>query len=194
MKSYKIITSITLVLAGLLITSCASFEEINGDPNRPTEVPTPNIMTMLQRNIAYNYYDSWQGLRMHGVIGQQWTQRTYTNEDRYDFSARTGTVANYFNWVYTYAELANKISIMIELDPITTVNYGDHKMQIATAEILKAWLMFQNVQTFGDVPYTEANDIEKFPNPKYDKQEFIYKDLIRKLKEINTTLQGVSRG
>ena len=193
MKAYKRLTYISLGLATMLIYACTNkFDEFNEDPNRATEVLTPSIMTQLQRNIAYNYYDSWQGLRMYGVIGQQWTQRTYTNEDRYNFAARTGTVSNYFNWVYTYSELGNKISIMIEKDPIGTASFGDNKMQIATVEILKAWLMFQNVQTFGDVPYTEANDIEKYPNPKYDKQDFIYKALVTKLKEINTTLLGVS--
>jgi len=195
MKTYKRIAYISLGFAVMLICSCTkNFDEINKDPNRPTDVLTPSIMTALQHNIATSYYDSWQGLRMYGVIGQQWTQRTYTNEDRYDFSGRTGTVANYFNITYTFGELANNIGAMIEKDPMGTSAYGDNKMQIATADILKVWMMFQNVQTFGDVPYTEANDILKYPYPKYDKQDLIYKGLITELKAINTTLQGVTRG
>ena len=194
MKSYKIITSITLGLAGLLISACASFDDINTNPNRPTEALTPAILTQVQRNIAYNYFDSWQGLRMNGVIGQQWVQRVYTEEDRYSFTARTGTVANFFNYTYTYTELANQIISINENTPEIAGVYGDNKLQIASVRILRAWLIFQNAETFGDVPYTETNDIFVNPTPKYETQEFIYKDLIRELKEINATLQGVTKG
>ena len=195
MKAYKNILYFTLGLAAMLISSCTDkFDEIAKDPNRATEVPTPGILTQVERNIAYNYYDSWQGLRMNGVIGQQWVQRTYTEEDRYDFSGRTSTVANFFNITYTYTELANQIIQINEKTPGLASAYGDNKLQIATARILRAWLIFQNAETFGDVPYTEANNIVDYPTPKYDKQDFIFKDLIRELKEINTSLQGVTKG
>lgn len=183
-----------LVLAGLFIHSCASFDEINTDPTRPTEVLTPGILTQVERNIAYNYYDSWQGMRMNGVISQKWAQRIYTEEDRYSFTGRTGTIANFFNYTYSYTELANQIIIINENTPEEASVYGDNKLQIASAKILRAWLIFQNAETFGDIPYSEANDVMNNPTPKYEKQEFIYKDLIRELKEINTTLSSVTRG
>ena len=194
MKAYKILSIITLGVAWLLISSCdTQFDKINTDPNRPSQVQTSGLLIQLQRQIAVNYYDSWQGLRMNGVIGQQWAQRTYTEEDRYDFGGRTGTVANFFNITYVYSEIANKIIGLAENDP-TAAAYGDPKLQIASARILKAWLLIQNCETFGDVPYTEANQMLEFPLPKYDKQEFIFKDLIRELKEVNASLQGVTRG
>jgi len=196
MKAYnKTVYTILLGFAVMLISTCtADFEKINKDPNRPSAVPTSGILTQVLHNIAYNYYDSWQGLRMNGVIGQQWVQRTYTEEDRYDFGARTGTVANFFNIVYRYSELANQIILINEDDPGLASAYGDNKLQIGSVKIIKAWLIFQNAETYGDVPYTEANDIFTYPTPKYDKQDFIYKDLIRELKEVNASLQGVTRG
>jgi len=195
MKAYKIIAQISLGLVVMFIGSCTNkFEEINTDPNRGTVVPTPNILTMVQHNIAFYYYDSWQGLRMNGVIGQQWVQRTYTEEDRYDFAGRTGTVNNFFNITYLYSELANKIISINENNPGDALVYGDNNMQIATIRILKAWLIYQNARTFGDVPYTEANDVTNILKPKYDKQDFIFKDLLRELKEVNTILQSVKQG
>jgi len=194
MKAYKFLSIITLGLVVLLIGACdTKLDEIATDPNRPSTVQTPGLLIQLQRQIAYNYFDSWQGLRMNGVIGQQWAQRTYTEEDRYDFSGRTGTVANFFHIAYLYSEIANKIIQINEEDP-TAAAYGDPKLQVASAKIIKAWLIFHNVQTFGDVPYTESNDIFVHPYPKYDKQDFIYKDLIRELKEVSASLQGVTRG
>jgi len=195
MKAYRRIAHILLGLAVMIIFSCSNkFDEINRDPNRATEVQTYSILTMLERNIAYNYFDSWQGLRMNGVIAQQWAQRTYTDEDRYNFAGRTSTVANFFTITYTYTELANQILLINDKNPGGASAYGDNKLQIATVKILRAWLIFQNCETFGDVPYTEANDIFTYPRPKYDKQEDVFKGLINELKEINTSLQGVTRG
>ena len=194
MKTYLRTAKVSLLIAVMLVGSCTNnFEEINNDPNRASDVQPTGILTQAQRWIAYDYYDSWQGLRMNGVISQAWVQRTYTEEDRYDFSARLGTIANFFNLTYRISELLNQIIAINESNPDAD-GFGETNMQIASVRILKAWLMFQNVQTYGDVPYTEANDVFTYPTPKYDKQDFIYKDLIRELKECNTMLQGVSRG
>jgi len=193
MKAYKILAYLTLGISGLFIGACDSrFDDINADPNRASTVTTTFLLTQVERYIAFNYYDSWQGHRMNGVIGQQWAQRTYTEEDRYDFSARTSTIANFFNLAYYASEYCNKI-IELNEDP-TAEAYGDSRLQVATAKILKAWLIFHVVQTYGDVPYTEANDVFNILTPKFDTQEFIFKDLIRVLKEVNTSLQGVTRG
>ena len=195
MKAYKILFCITLGLILLPAGSCdKKFDEINTDPNRATEVLTPYLLTAVQRYIAYNYYDSWQGLRMNGVIGQQWCQRTYTEEDRYDFSGRTGTIANFFNLAYFASQYCNEIIRMNEEFPDEASVYGDNKTQIASARVLKAWLIILVCQTFGDVPYTEANDIYNNLTPKFDTQDFIFRDLIRELKEVNNLLQGVTSG
>ena len=194
MKTYIRIAKVSLLVAVMFVASCTdNFEEINNDPNRASDVQPTGILTQAQRWIAYDYYDSWQGLRMNGVIAQTWVQRTYTEEDLYDFSGRLGTVANFFNLTYRISELLNQIINITETNP-NADGFGDVNMQIASVRILKAWLMFQNVQTYGDVPYTEANDVFNYPTPKYDKQDFIYKDLIRELKECNTMLQGINKG
>jgi len=178
----------------MLIGSCThKFEEINTDPNRATEAPTAFILTHAQRWMATSYYDTWQGLRLNGVISQTWAQRTYTEEDRYDFSMRTGSVNTYFNLAYQISELLNKI-VELQDDVVLAGTYGPTEVQVATVKILKAWLILQNVQAYGDVPYTQANKIHEFPNAKYDTQESIYKGLINDLKEAHTMLKGTSRG
>ena len=194
MKAYIRTIKFSLLIALMLIGSCTNdFEEINTDPNRTTEAPTAFIFTHAQRWIAFDYFDTWQGLRMNGVIAQKWAQRTYTEEDRYDFAGRTGTVNNFFNLTYLISELLNKI-VEVQDDVVLAGTYGDKDMQVATVMILKAWLMFHNAQTYGDVPYRQANQINEFPNAEYDTEEFIYKALINELKEANTMLQNSTRG
>ncbi|MEG1935631.1 MAG: SusD/RagB family nutrient-binding outer membrane lipoprotein, partial [Rikenellaceae bacterium] len=48
----------------------------------------------------------------------------------------------------------------------------------------------QNVETYGDVPYRDANNILEIAQPKYDTQEFIFKDLLKQLKKANDDLKG----
>src|SRR5690606_26788727 len=54
----------------------------------------------------------------------------------------------------------------------------------AIALTLKAWLISQLTDTFGDIPYSEAYQAKGEKNnflPKFDQQEDIYTDLLEKL-------------
>ena len=53
--------------------------------------------------------------------------------------------------------------------------------KIAVIDILTAYSYGILVDTFGDIPYTEALDILAYPQPKYDDAKTIYVDLIAKL-------------
>lgn len=194
MKTYKKIL-MSLGVAALTLSSCdTKFDKINTDPNRPTEVHPTGVLTALQRNTAFEYYNSWSGIRMNGVTSQHWSQRVYTEEDRYDFSKRTSSITNYFTYAYRMIELANKIIEINEKDPVAAAVYGDNTMQIASAKIYRMWLMELVVGTFGDVPYFETNKINSILQPKYDKQDVIMKDMIAELKKINTDLKTVKKG
>lgn len=185
----------SLGVVALTFSSCDnSFDKINTDPNRPTDVQPTGVLTTLQRNTAYEYYNAWNGLRMNGVTSQHWSQQNYTEEDRYDFSKRTSTITGYYTYAYRMIELANKIIEINEKDPTAAAVYGDNAMQIASAKIYRMWLMELVVFTFGDVPYFETNKIATILQPKYDKQDVIIKDMIEQLKTINTDLKTSTKG
>lgn len=58
------------------------------------------------------------------------------------------------------------------------------------ARIWKAYSFMILTDTYGDVPYTDASKgfIEQIIQPKYDKQEFIYKDILKELDEATAAL------
>ncbi|NLM91906.1 MAG: hypothetical protein GX168_03070, partial [Bacteroidales bacterium] len=59
MKKFK---NIFIFMLGLIIlpTACTKdFEEINTDPNNPTDAPSINIMTNVIRYHTQNWYDPW---------------------------------------------------------------------------------------------------------------------------------------
>jgi hypothetical protein len=66
---------------------------------------------------------------------------------------------------------------------------GSNANQIATARILRAYYFWTITDAWGDVPYSEAL---KYPltQPKYDKQEDIYKGMIKELTEAVAQFDG----
>ena len=175
-----------LLFASLLIstTSCKDLEEINVDPNNPTEVSTPAILLGAEKKIMDYMYDNWFSGRQNLVYAQYWAQRNYTEEDRYQI--RESVNNSYFNYFYTAASNLAKIEKMNsdEATKGTAAVYGDNNNQIATAKILKIWLMQVLADTWGGIPYSEAFKLTDGTfYPKYDDLDQLYASLISELDE-----------
>jgi hypothetical protein len=119
------------------------------------------------------------------LYAQQWTEVQYPEESQYD---QTGRKIPDAHWATYYRDVLRdfKESRQYLLD--SKANFVGTPAQlkaldnkIAIIDILSAYSYNVLVDTFGDVPYTESLDIIKFPLPKYDDAQTIYKDLIAKL-------------
>lgn len=195
---YKIIIAALFLLS---ITGCEKdFDKINTNPNTPTEASTSSLLSQAIRDFAYDDFDVWYAGRQASVTSQHFSQRNYTSEDRYAF--RSGTTDGFFRDNYIYMNNLEEI-IRLNTDPETKDRYaslfGDNNMQIAIAEIVKAWVFQLLTDYFGDIPYSQALDIDTYPQPVYDSQEAIYNGLIEKLKDaqdklINSTTDGFETG
>lgn len=193
----------TLIAALFLlsITGCEKdFDKINTNPNTPTEASTSSLLSQAIRDFAYDDFDVWYAGRQASLTSQHFSQRNYTSEDRYAF--RSGTTDGFFRDNYIYMNNLEEI-IRLNTDPETKDMYaslfGDNNMQIAVAEIMKAWVFQLLTDYFGDIPYSQALDIDTYPQPVYDSQEDIYNGLIEKLKDaqdklINSTTDGFGTG
>ncbi len=194
-----------LVLFGIVaifIGGCTkNFDQINEDPNYPTEVTTCALFTAAQKSLMDDMMDEWWAGRQSQLYAQYWTQRNYTSEDRY--SMRQNNNNTYFRLLYT--DIMDLVEIIrLNEDTLTRVKYsiyGDNDNQVACAKILKAWAMQVMTDTYGDIPYTEAfqgNAKVEILNPKYDKQEDVYAALLTDLKAavdmINVDASGFSSG
>ncbi|MFI3322491.1 MAG: SusD/RagB family nutrient-binding outer membrane lipoprotein [Rikenellaceae bacterium] len=190
MKAYKNLL-ISAGIAATLLSSCdKNFDEINTDPNRPEMVETTGLLTYVQRTMAYSCTNE----TLKGTMAQYWTQINYPSIESYSSGIITGTSTyGYFNERYQIMERANKIIELVESDASTSA-YGSTILQVASAKILKYVLILQNVETFGDVPYTQANNYMEYLKPAYDTQDFIFRDIMENLKQINSDLTGVTSG
>lgn len=183
-----------LLLVGIGMSCTKNFEEMNTNPNAPTDVPAINIFTNVCVNSVNNWLGGWIQHTYLGCWAQHWAKIQYIDEDKYQ--VRAGQQDGFFNMAYTY----NK-NLMIIMDK--TGDYAETESQeddglYAAALVLSVWNWSQLTDCFGDVPYSEALqgfEAEGDLTPAYDTQESIYKDLIDvKLVEANNILKDLTLG
>ena len=169
-----------------MVSSCKDLEQLNVDPNNPGEVSTKTIMTGAEKKMMDNIFDNWFSGRQALPYAQYWAQRTYTEEDRYQI--RESTNNTYFNTLYTVAgnlALIEKLNTDAETKAAAGV-FGDNNTQIASAKILKIWLMQIIADTWGSVPYSEAFKLnDGVIYAKYDDLTQLYPGFIT---ELNTAI------
>lgn len=169
----KKITAI-LILGGLVFgTSCKKYLDVNENPNQATsasaEVVLPTAITGTAFNLnSYNSYGAQIGGYManaggYGGFGSNVTYQFGTN----DYAGL---------WSGTYDNLEDYQLVMDYTEGNLDYNYFN-----GAARIMKAFNFQMLVDTYNDVPYSEALKGLGNLTPKYDDAEVIYADLAAQL-------------
>jgi len=113
---------------------------------------------------------------------QQWTETTYTDEANYELGDRT-IPGSLWNVLYRDVLMNLKESAKVLAEAGTPVGESPSvlKNKLAIVEVLNVYAFAVLVETFGNVPYTQALTAELLP--KYDDGLTIYKDLIARLNQ-----------
>ncbi len=172
--------SIYTFCVAVLFTSCAkNFQDINTNPNtlpnvRPEVLMEPAIYDVVSRNLTRN-------LRLNNELMQ--VHVTVINSDQIHRYIIRPTESNYM-WENWYLQLTNFKDMYDQAEFL-----GEPALQ-GVARIMEAYVFSLLTDTYGDVPYSQANlgrDSGIF-QPKFDTQKDIYRDLFVKLEEANTLL------
>lgn len=161
------------------------FGDLNNNPNATTIPITSALLTNVLANVDQNVWDNGAMNSVVGLYCQYISETQYTDNSRYAQPA--------FNWDALYAgdlyDLQNIINV--NSDPATkavAAQFGSNNNQIAIARILKALYFMTLTDAYGDIPYFEA--LKGKSTIAYDKQELIYPDLIKELKEASAQFDG----
>jgi hypothetical protein len=164
----------------VLIVSCGKLEDLNKNIKDPASVPGETLFTGAQRRVINQVVSTNVNLNIFRLIAQYWTETTYTNESNYDLTTRTvpDNVWDlfYINALKNFDESAKVISTT----PLGTSTPEIQANKLAIIEIMEVFCYDQLVETFGNIPYSEALDITK-PLPKYDDGETVFKALLVRL-------------
>ena len=169
------------VALGIGLVSCTKdFEEINTNPNSPTEVPTAYLITQAE----FYLVDQLLGQGVIGEIGQHYAQ--YLSQNQYTSVTRYSTTNTSFYGLYRSGlqDLQFVIDQNTNEDTRDLVSpSGPNANQIALATIMQQWTFLNITDIWGDAPYTEALQGTDNLFPIYDEQETIYRGAVQKLTE-----------
>lgn len=174
------------LLIGLTITSCEDFEGWNIDEKHPSEVSGNFLFTNAQKQLMVRLQSTSVNYNIFKMFAQHWTETTYTDEANYDLVNRD-IGGNFWNNLYldVLINLKEAKEIISANEFIDTDTKGN---QIAVADLLQVYTWHILVDTFGDIPYSEALQGGDNLVPKYDDDETIYMDLFMRLDVIISQL------
>jgi hypothetical protein len=186
MKHLKI-SLFNILAAGLLISGCTKdFEEVNTNPNTLPET-RPEL---LIESAIYSVRNANQ-TREHRLVHEMMQVHvTVVNSDEIHRYIIRPSESDYM-WNNWYLQLTNfkdayesakKLAIL----PNQAYNYS----YMGIARIMEVWVTSLITDTYGNVPFTEANrgKTDNIFQPKFDSQKEIYDSLFVRLEEANTLL------
>jgi hypothetical protein len=166
-----------LVLVSLLAACTKDIQKLNTDPKHPLVVPSYSLFTNAQHTLANTLTSSNVNLNIFRLIEQQWEETTYTDEANYNLKSRAipdGIWDNLYPAVLANFQQARKYIPTDVTDPV------QQKNEIAIIDIMEAYTYFYLVTTYGNIPYTQALDINQ-PFAKFDDAKTVYYDLLTRL-------------
>lgn len=159
---------IGILLAGVLMSGCSKFVDINDDPNNPTEATLSLLLPATQLSIAGNF-SSGSTSGNTGINGASSTVSQYFSSGNLNRWNQTGGMFS-SPWEGFYTAAIPDLETIIRVGT-ETGEWG----YVAIAKLEKAYLYSILVDLWGDVPYSEAGG--EFPNPTFDSGAEIYDSL-----------------
>jgi hypothetical protein len=168
-KSFFAIAAVSML--GVSCDKVKDFGDTNVNPNGTATPSTAALLTNVEAGLGGT---NTQG----GIYAQMFSETQYTDVSLYALPKLN------FDGIYAgiLMDLQNIININTnEETKASATKFGSNANQIGVARILKAYILWTIADRWGDIPYSEALKGEENLTPKYDKQEDIYKDLVKEL-------------
>jgi hypothetical protein len=170
---------ILLFVLAIVLSACTkNFEDFNTDQKNPAVVSGEALFSNAQKALADQITTANVNLNIWRLWAQYWTETTYTDEANYDIVNRTIadlTFRTYYRDILQDMETAKKIIADEETNALNDETDISNKLYII--DLMEVYCFQNLVDIFGDIPYTEALDINNLL-PVYDDAATIYADLI----------------
>ncbi len=160
------------ILPLVLLTACVdSLDDYNIDQKRAPVVPAEPLYSAAVKSLADILATPNVNSNNYRLYVQHWSTTQYLDEPRYVLNVRL-IPQNFWDALYRDVLSDLKEARRI-LDADQLINPLVKKNQLAQIGIMEAYAWMILVNTFGDVPFSEALDTSK-PLPKYDDAQTIY--------------------
>ncbi|MCK0159200.1 SusD/RagB family nutrient-binding outer membrane lipoprotein [Allomuricauda sp. F6463D] len=171
MKNYYII-----ILVALFFSCSEDLEEMNVDIKNATEAPAENFFNNAVKNLSdtmsgINYGANGNPFNTTRLLVQQISSVTYNEGTTYYSN---------FTWDEVYMDILNNLKQASDVIESSESLTPENANQLAIIEIVEVYTFSKLVEGFGDIPYSQALDVDNI-SPEYDDQEVIYADLLARL-------------
>jgi hypothetical protein len=172
---------ILLVLIALFAACTDKFEEFNTDVKNPAVVAGEPLFSNAQKDLIDQISSTNVNENDWKLYAQYWTETTYTDEANYDVVNRT--VPDYqFRAYYRgfLRDFQEATKIISETAATSAIGEVEKSNKLAIIELMVCYSYQELVDIFGDIPYTQALDVNNI-SPAYDKAADIYASLITRV-------------
>jgi len=186
MKKMKKIILITLLIG--ITFSCEDFDGWNIDDKKPSAVPASYLLTNAQKDLFTRMTSTSVNYNIFKMFSQNWTETQYTDEANYDIRGRDiggGFTTFFYRDILNDLNEAKRIISEDEFIDVTT-----KANQIGVLELLSVYCWHVVVDTYGNVPYSEALQGVDNLLPVYDDDATIYADLFARIDAALSQLNG----
>ena len=180
----KIIIIILSIAFIPILNSCSDFDKLSISPNDVNEVDPNFLLTTNTFNLASTYSEfGYWGSRIPSLLQYYQVGDGYKSEE---LNALYWTPGQSSPWESIYSNLVD-VQAMSDL----SIEQGNVFTE-AVALVYQAGLIDLATKIYGDVPFTETNQLEEgVVFPKYDQQKEIYETLLVNLKKAKNMIEGI---
>jgi len=181
---------ILFILLAMSAVSCSkqTLADLNKDVKNPTNVPGNTLFSNAEKNLSDQDVSLNVNVNDFDLWSQYLTETTYTDESNYNIFTRT--VPDYAWRVYyqDILESLHRSDSLIRVETTTAAPGSDlyssfpivQKNRLAIIDILSCYAWDQMETTWGNIPYSQALNINNVL-PVYDDALSIHKDLIKRV-------------
>jgi hypothetical protein len=171
--------------------SCQSdedYENLNRDPKNPTQVSEDFLFTAATVSLSDQMTSINVNNNVFKFFAQYLTATTYLDEPNYLINNRNIPERH---WREIYTDVIFDLqNAKANVNDNAKLSDAEKKARLGQIEVLEVYAWQVLVDSFGDVPYTEALNSVDHPLPGYDDAATIYSDLISRIKVASTNLEA----
>ncbi len=185
----KILKYSTLVLAAtalLTSSSCKKALDINTSPNLPSDVPINTLYSGAATSVGFTAGSDFS--RFSSLIMQQFAGQTtggLTQPQQWAYYLIAPTDGNTL-WANCYSTVLVNLDLVVQKAGTASPHYT------GVAKLLEAYTYSLMVDTWGDIPYSEALKLTSNLNPHYDAGQTIYTSLLANIDAAITEINATS--
>ncbi|HEV2479136.1 MAG TPA: SusD/RagB family nutrient-binding outer membrane lipoprotein, partial [Puia sp.] len=183
-------STLLYLLVSILAASCTkSITDLNNNPKAALTVPSASLFLNGEKNLS----DALSGTNVSAspfrVLAQSWTENTYVSEAQYKLTVDNSPLG-WWNLLYASgtSSVLNSLAAAKTIIPTDITDAATQKNALLITDILEVYAYSLLVNTYGNVPYSQALNRD-IPFPKYDDAKTVYYDLLARL---DTAISGLN--